>query len=135
MELAREAMVKEAVRRMKVLKMLPQPIKEFEKEGMLNMSEQMGALYWLSEEEKKMVADFEAENGGVVYHVIHSYTNIGELYSFLYVSQYDEEWDDDMADLKDGCAVAYVLNKTMPDCSEFGTIGVEPRIGGVVRTW
>ncbi len=25
--------------------------------------------------------------------------------------------------------------KAMPDCSEFGSIGVEPRNGGIVRTW
>lgn len=135
MAVTREMMVKEGEKRMRALEMLPQPIAEFKREGLLNQSEQMGALYWLNDEEKKMVADFEEENGGVVYHVIHSFTNIGELYSLLYVSQYEEEWEMDMEDLKNGSALAYVINKDMPDCSELGSIGVKPMFGGVVRTW
>ena len=135
MAVTREQMVAEAVKRMKVLKMLDQPIKEFKEEGLLNLSENGGYLYWLDDEQKKMVADFEEENGGVVYHVIHSFTNIGELYAFLYVSTYEEEWEMDMEDLADGSALAYVINMNMPDCSELGSIGVKPRIGGVVRTW
>lgn len=31
--------------------------------------------------------------------------------------------------------LAYVVNTTMPDCSEFGTIGIEPSIGGLKRIW
>jgi hypothetical protein len=37
--------------------------------------------------------------------------------------------------LSDGQALAYVLNKTMPDCSEFGTIDIKPSVGGLIRTW
>ena len=44
-------------------------------------------------------------------------------------------WCIDREDLASGQALAYVINKTMPDCSEFGSIGVEPCNGGIVRTW
>lgn len=135
MEVTRETMVAEAVKRMKILKMLEQPIKEFKEEGVLNLSENGGILYWLDEKQKKIVADFEKEFGGLVYHVIHSMTNFGEMLSLLYVSKYEEEWECDIEDLKEGMAVAYVVNLSMPDCSESGTIGVQPSIGGVRRTW
>lgn len=82
-----------------------------------------------------MVDDFEKENNGLVYHVIKSRTNIGLMYSLLYVSEYEEEWKMDMEDLGTGQALAYVVNKDMPDCSEFGTIGIAPSIGGLRRIW
>ena len=131
---AREVMVEEAVKRMKVLKMLKQPIKEC-LEGLLNLSEWIGILYWLDDEQQKIVEDFEKENEAVVYHVIHSMTSIGEMYALLYVSKHEEEWENDMEDLKNGEALAYVFNKSMPDCSEFGYIGVVPMNGGVKRIW
>lgn len=61
--------------------------------------------------------------------------NFGLMYSFLYVSEYIEEWKMDMEDLGDNQTLAYVVNTTMPDCSEFGTIGIEPSIGGLKRIW
>ena len=82
-----------------------------------------------------MVEKFEQENEALVYHVIHQFTNIGELFNLLYVSKYTEEWEADMDDIGIGEVLAYVVNKDMPDCSEFGTIGIEPINGGVRRTW
>ena len=58
MEDLKEMQVKEAIERMKMLHIMDRPIKEFEKEGVLNLSEEIGLLYWLDDEEKKMVADF-----------------------------------------------------------------------------
>lgn len=134
MESFRDSQVEEAVARMKLLRILKTPINEFKKEGVLNLSEALGLLYWLDDEEKKMVADFEKDNGGVVYHVIKTLSNIGLMYSLLYVSNHTEEWEMDRADIQEGRAFVYVVNKDMPDCSEFGTIGIRPLFGGVLRT-
>ena len=133
--LTREMMVEEGVKRMKMLKMLPNPIRDFQKEGKLNLSEMGGYLYWLDEEQEKMVKDFEERTGYVVYHVIHDFTNIGEMYSLMYVSTYPEEWEYDHEDIKEGRAVCHVVNVDMPDCSESGSIGIRPSIGGVARVW
>ena len=124
----------EAIKRLKALKVHPKVLKDFEEEGKLNKSELCGILFWLDDSEKKMVFEFEEEHDAVVYYVIHQYTNIGELYSLLYVSFDDEEWKLDMADLEAGRALAYVINKTAPDCSEFGSIGIKLGIGGSIRT-
>lgn len=131
----KERMKQEAIKRMKKLKMMYTPIHEFEKENKLNLSERCGMLYWLDKEQEKMVCDFENEHNALVYHVIHDYTNIGEMYSLLFVSKYEEEWEMDLDDLDNGYALAYVINKDMPDCSEFGNIGVRPSLGGVMRTF
>ena len=80
-----------------------------------------------------MVKKFEKEHECVVYHVILSRTNIGTMYSLLYVSLDDEEWEEDRADLQNGQVLAYVVNKTDPECSEIGYIGIKPQIGGLVR--
>lgn len=131
----REEQKSEAVKRMRALKMLEQPIQEFEGSGTLNLSENNGMLYWLDKNEKSMVSKFETENDCLVYHVIKSYTSMGLMYSLLYVSSYPEEWETDMEDIKNEEALAYVVNINMPDCSEFGSIGIEPVNGGVQRTW
>lgn len=125
----------EAIERMKKIGIMEQPIKEFKEEGKLNLSENGGMLYWLDDEQKKMVEDFEKEHNGLVYHIIHQFTNIGELYNLLYVSEHVEEWKMDMDDLGEGQMLAYVVNVSMPDCSEFGTIGIQPSVGGLMRTW
>ena len=125
----------EAVKRLAVLKVHENVLREFLEEEKLNRSERLGILYWLNDEEQAMVKEFEEKHEAVVYHVIHQHTNIGEMYSLLYVSLEDGEWCIDREDLASGQALAYVINKTMPDCSEFGSIGVEPCNGGIVRTW
>lgn len=135
MEDLRVKQKEQAIERMKKLGIMEQPIKEFEDEDKLNLSEVAGYLYWLDDDEKEMVKKFEEENNALVYHIIKTNTNIGMLHNLLYVSEYVEEWDMDMDDLSEGQALAYVLNKTMPDCSEFGTIGIKPSVGGLIRTW
>jgi len=124
----------EALERMKTLKLYPNIIKEFEKENIVNMSENGGFLYWLNDEQKEIVSDFEAEHDALVYHVIHDFTGFGELLTFFYVSDDDEEWEYDRTDLKDGYACAYVKNLSDDMCSEFGSVCFRQQFGGLVRT-
>lgn len=131
----REQMKAEALERMKMLQMHQNPIKEFEKYGKLNLSEQNGALFWLTDEQEAAVWDWEAYTGNMVYHVIHNYMEFGELLNLLYVSQYPEEWKMDHDDIRDGHAIAHVMNLSEPEFSESGSIGIKPIIGGVIRIW
>lgn len=124
----------EALKRMKKLNFHPNVLSDF-KEDIINKSELIGILYWLNDEEIKAVREFEAEHESVVYHVIYQSTNIGELYSFLYVKLDDEEWEMDNEGLKQREVLAYVWNKTAPEFSEFGYIGIRSQVGGLVRTW
>ena len=60
----------EALKRMKLLKLYPNIIKEFEKDGIVNLSENGGILYWLDSTQKAIVDHFETENNALVYHVM-----------------------------------------------------------------
>lgn len=134
MKVTMEEKKTEALERMKMLNLYPNVIREFEKENILNMSESIGYLYWLTDEQQQYVSEFESEHDYLVYHVIHSFTEFGELLTFLYVSDDKEEWGFDRADLKDGYACAYVKNLDEEAFSEFGSIAFKQQFGGLVRT-
>ena len=124
---------KEAIERMKTLELSKNVIREFEND-ILYLSENRGYLYYLDERQQRAVNEFASEHEHITpYHIIHSITEFGELLSVLVVSGYEEEWEMDREDLKDGYVFAYVINLNIPLFSEFGSIVVRPSIGGLVR--
>ncbi len=134
MKVSMENKKQEALRRMEVLDIYSETIRQFQNEGLISYSEApLGANYWLTTEQREIVNKFEEEYNALVYFVIRSYTEFGTLDSFLYVSDNKEEWGMDNEDLKENYAVAYVHNYDAPDFSEFGGIAVQPRFGGLVR--
>ena len=124
----------EALKRMELLKLHENVIEDFKEIALLNQSEFGGILYWVEGEMEKKIREWEEKTGNLVYHVIHDYTEFGELLSLLYVSQYEDEWETDREDIQDGYALVYVMNLTDDWCSEYGSIGIRPQWGGVVRT-
>ena len=123
----------EALERMKMLNLFENAIRDFQQDNKVNMSE-CGFLYWLDDEQTKMVSEFETEHDTLVYHAIHNYTEFGELLTFFYVSDHEDEWEYDRADLKDGYACAYVKNLDEDAFSEFGSVAFKEQFGGLVRT-
>ena len=135
MQISRERKIEEAVRRMKTLGIIDDAISQFQKDGIVMVSEPpFGALYTIDEEQKKLVEDFEKEHNAVVYMVVKCYSTIGKMDSFLYVSDYEEEWEMDNSDVSDGYPMTYTHNYDAPHCSEFGAIGVRQSFGGLLRT-
>lgn len=134
-KVTREKKKEEAIKRMKVLGLFKPCVKAFEKYDELQLTEPTGGLYEFNDnaELNAKIKEFEEEYNALVYHVIHTYTQFGELYNFLYVSDYEEEWEYDNEDVKAGYAVAYVWNKTDEWMSELGGIAVRERFGGLVR--
>ena len=134
MNVSRIEKKREAIKRMEVLDIYSETIRQFEKEGYISYSEPpMGANYWVDEEQRKIIRDFEEEHDALVYFAIRSYTNFGTLDSFLYVSDHEDEWKMDNNDIKHGYVYAYVYNHDIPEYSEIGLIGVKPRFGGLIR--
>ena len=111
-------------------------IKAFEKNGTITLFERFGGYYIDEHNEPellKQIREFEAEYNSIVYAVTHTFTQFGELYEFLCISKYEEEWETTLEDIKDGYAWSYVWNKTDDYCSEFGTIAVKSFGGGIAR--
>lgn len=133
----REVKKAEAIARMKMWGIFPETIKQFEVDGKVSESAPpFGACFWLDDEQLARVRQFERDYNALVYHVVHSYTEFGELENYLYVSDYEEEWQMDRDALKAGEQCVYVFNKDAEFCSEFGTVGLElAPAAGLRRTW
>ena len=140
--------VKEAVKRMKMLNIMPSVIDEFEKDGVIEVSERMckefpAVLYWATNDtysnESVQLMDevrkFEKEYSALVYHIQLLHTEYGDLYSFFYVSDWPINWEEERAVLSHKKVYCYVFNANAPENSEFGMIGIKPAMGGVERTW
>ena len=125
-----------ALSAMKILDIYKPYIKKFEKDGTVTLFERFGGYYITEDQEPellKKIREFEAEYESIVYAVTHTFTQFGELYEFLCISKYEEEWDDTLENIKDGYAFTYVWNKTDEWCSEFGDIAVKSFGGGIAR--
>ena len=66
----RELQKEEALKRMQMMNLLPEVVDNFKKHQELYKSEFTGVLYWLNEEEKAIVEEFEKTYGGMVFHII-----------------------------------------------------------------
>lgn len=136
-----QSQIVEALVRMKKLDLHPNVINEFRDERKLNKSiyckvgrAKVGTLYWLTEEEERIVKEIENDYNIVVYHVIESNTEFGKLLTMLYVGSDVDEWEYDEELFKHNCQFAYVKNLNDDICSEFGTISYMKACGGLIRT-
>ena len=134
MKATKEQMKQEALARMKLLKLYSVLLEDFEDREISYSEGEFGRLYRVKRKVEEVVQKFENRTGYLVYHVINNDTSIGHMLTLLYVSTEMDEWAADKQDLQEGCPLAYVENLTYPDCSEFGSVGVKPFNGGVVRT-
>lgn len=124
----------EAVARMREMGMMPEAIQMFKQDHLLQSEGRgflSGILYDLDERARKAVS-VVSDNGGMPYHVIKSFTEVGTLYAVLYVSHSEEEWDMERME-NDGSIFSYVYNATNPSYSEYGYIGIRPANGGLER--
>lgn len=141
--LENEKIKNECLRRMKELKLHDEGeftcVGSFRKNEEVWKSEFHGILYWLDEEEKQRVKEFEENHKGLkVYHIVKSHTEFGELLSLLYVNgRSEEEFEEDKQyfdeDIKDGYIMSYTINLDDDFCSEFGSIIVQSMFGGLKR--
>lgn len=124
-----------AIKYMTQLNIYKPYIEAFREEEKVCFFENFGGFYADEEpevQEKKF--EIEKEHGVLVYAITHEYTEFGECYSFLIVTQYSEEWDDLVISRGNKhAAFAYVWNKDDDWCSEFGSIGLLSFGGGIKR--
>ena len=90
-------------------------------------------VYQYPEIQAKMNA-IENQFKCTVYAITHEFTQFGECYSFLIVTNYKHEWKTLLRSKKNRhSAFAYVWNKTDDWCSEFGSVLVQSGFGGITR--
>lgn len=134
MKIAREIKKAEAIDRLRRIGIIEDAIIQFKENDTVMVSENpFGFLYWLNDEQKKLVKDFEEEYNALVYLANLVNTEFGLLLSLFYVSDYEEEWEMDNADLADGYACIYCINNDCPEYSEFGSIAFKEVNGGIKR--
>lgn len=126
----------EAIARMKLLGIFPPTIEQFEQDGYVSISEPPdGAFFWAEGNELMDIRAFEAQYNALVYAVVRTYTTVGKLDSYLYVSDHPDEWEADREELEHMEPFVYVHNHNAPDCSEFGRIWIEKTpAAGLLRT-
>lgn len=121
---------------MKQLDIYKPYIQGFEKNDTICFFENFGG-FWAYQEPELMekIKEFEEEYNCLVYAVTHEYLEFGECYDFLFISDYEEEWDYTIEGLSESkyIACAYVWNKDDDLCSEFGSIVVRSFGGGIKR--
>ncbi len=126
-----EEQVKEAVKRLRMLFADDEVPDAFEKNGTVYLCDHPdGHPIPMPMEMMDDIRLFEKEHGSLVYLLIADSWS----FSYLYVSQYKEEWEPDVNDLGEGYPVAYVKNLTDPECSEFGSIHIVRNGDGFIRT-
>lgn len=134
MKISREIKKAEAINRMKTIGIIHEAIRQFEEDDLVNVSENpYGFLFWASESQNKLIAEFEAEYDALVYLANYCVTEFGRLLSILYVSDYKEEWEMENEDIEYGYSCVYCINLDCPDFSEFGCIAFKSVNGGIKR--
>ena len=108
-------------------------VKDFIQSGKIYRSEAGGILYDLDENSRKALSVFKQKWDYLPYAVIVSYTEVGTMYTILFVSPDKEKWPGERPDPKDGFCYAYVYNTDTPIFSALGGVGIEGANGGLVR--
>ena len=123
----------EALKRMVKLSLEPDIIVEFMENNTVYLSAQ-GVKFFLEDDEKKIVEEFEKKWNSVVYYVIRESTGVGELLTLFYVSEHTDEWDKDNIDIERNLQNCYVKNLSNEHFSEFGYVGFVNLFGNLIRT-
>lgn len=124
-----------AIALLKRLKIYKPYIEGFEQNDQVCFYENFGG-FWIYQDpeiEAKM-KEIEKKYNCTVYAVTHEYTDFGECYDFLIVTDYPEEWSNLLTGKQNEYyAFAYVWNKTDEWCSELGTVALQSLFGGIKR--
>ena len=112
-------------------------IKGFENNNEVCYFERYAGFWaWQDEDVQNKVKEIEEKYNCTVYAITHELTDFSELYDFLIVTDYKEEWEDLICQYSKNeySAFSYVWNKSDDYLSEFGTILVQSFGGGIRRT-
>lgn len=126
----------QAIKYLERLNIYPPYIDGFKEENKVCFFERFGR-YWAEQEPEiqAKIREIETKYKCLVYAVTHEFTDFGECWDFLIVTDYKCEWRTLLMPMERNAfsAFAYVWNKDVPSNSEFGSIGVRSFGGGICR--
>ena len=133
---SQEERKQEAIKRMEALGLHKDCINAFKNKNEVWVSEWMGTLFDMSQRQKmlKQIEEISKKYNLLVYHIIFTPTEIGDMLSLLYVSEEKDEWKLDWDDMKYNEVMCYVINLSDDILSEFGRIAYKKANGGLIRT-
>ena len=134
-EASLEEMKRETIRRMELLKLDARTIRDFERDGSVSLSQQIGDQIFLQPSDDEIsarVKRFEQGYECLVYHVIWADSPmVGECWSLLFVSPASSDWNSERKYIESsGLVYAYVESEMEDGVSE---IRVQPQNGSLIR--
>ena len=134
-EASLEEMKREAIRRMELLKLDDRTIRDFERDGSVSLSQQIGDQIFLQPSDDEIsarVKRFEQGYECLVYHVLWADSPmVGECWSLLFVSPASSDWNSERKYIESsGLVYAYVESEMEDGVSE---IMVQPQDGSLIR--
>lgn len=133
-KVTKEAKQKEAVKRLEKLVVREELIQNFLAHELVPISfSGVDQVYELNKGGVDRIKAFENNYNALVYYVIFAATGLGNMESYLFVSDYEEEWEMDHDDLDDGYAMTWTENLDHPEFSEFGSISFSRTKRGALR--
>ena len=135
MKISRQQKKEKAIEVMKTMDIYKPYIKGFENDDSVCFFENFGGFWVFQEPEiEAKMKEIERKYNCLVYAITHEFTEFGELYDFLLITDYKSEWRT-LVQSKGNkhLAFAYVWNKSCEWCSEFGSVTVQSFGGGIRR--
>ena len=124
---SREKKKQEAVFRMKKLGLSDDIIKRFEEDGVVSQSSGKP----VSGKMLRFIKELEDKHGVLIYYVLTAATGIGEIDSYLLISENEEAWTFERSELENNRASAYFRVDKIPEYSEFCAVGFEITAAGI----
>ena len=117
----------EAIKRMKILQLKDEIIKEFKDTDTLYISNLGEALEIADDEQMQFVKDIEQTKNILVYHLIHRTTQYQDTTYYLFVDNNKKEWKAEKKDLENQFTLALCYTKV----KSFNEIGMWIKDGKV----
>ena len=123
----------EALSRLRLLEIDGIAIDNFDKIGKITCFDWPYNKKPIPEEVLQKAKETEKKYGITFYIATFNETMFFDMYSFLYVSSNESDWELDKEELRHGQTYAWVYNVAHPEMSEIGSIQISSKNGALIR--
>ena len=123
----------EALSRLRLLEIDGIAIDNFDKKGKITCFDWPYNKKPIPEEVLQKAKEIEEKYDITFYIATFNETMFFDMYSFLYVSSNESDWELDKEELRHGQTYAWVYNVAHPEMSEIGSIQISSKNGALIR--